>query len=473
MNRNLTIGKTSVSLKALIGMGLAAVVIIVSLFIPAQSNLPQLGIRTLGVLVAFLIVLISEAMPLIVASLLFVGLLVLTKTAPNLGTALSGFSEKVVWFTLASFGLAAALTSLPLANRLLKTLLKAFGKNIGTVLLALMTATVILSSVISNVPTCAVFSAIAASFCELYENEDDRKKSMRAFMIAIPVASMIGGMMTPAGSSINLIAIGILEENCHVTISFVQWMLAGIPLALVMLPLAWILMLKIYKPAPITKDQIDKFIARMDIPSKWSRQEIYAMVICVTMFVLWILSSWFSFFDVMLIAVIGCALLMFPYIGAISVDTFLKVNSWDAFFLVGTILSISAALARNGVDAFIVTLIPSFSINVILLIGLTAIIVFLSLLLVPVATSLIKILGVPLIALATAAGVNPIMVILTASLCVGNCYLLPLDTVTVITYSKGYYSMTDMLKSTAILQVAMTVLCALYIPLVGLMLGWL
>jgi sodium-dependent dicarboxylate transporter 2/3/5 len=367
--------------------------------------------------------------------------------------------------------MAASLTSLPLANRLLRSMLKAFGKNIKTVVLALMSATVILSSVISNVPTCAVFSAIALSFCDLYKDENEKKNTARAFMIAIPVASMIGGMMTPAGSSINLIAMGILKENCNLEISFVQWMLAGIPLSLVMLPLAWILIVKIYKPSEISKDQIDEFISDMNIPEKWSRQEIWAMSVCVGMFVLWILSSWFSFFDVMVIAILGCALLMFPGVKAISVQTFLKVNSWDAFFLVGTILSIGTALGNNGVDAFIASLIPSLNINVILVIGLTAIIVFLSLLVVPVATSLIKILGVPLIALATAASVNPILVILTAALCVGNCYLLPLDTVTVITYSKGYYSMTDMIKCTGLLQIAMVILCSLWIPCVGLMLG--
>ena len=56
---------------------------------------------------------------------------------------------------------------------------------------------------------------------------------------------------------------------------------------------------------------------------------------------------------------------------------------------------------------------------------------------------------------------------LTAALCAGNCYLLPLDTVPLITYSKGYYSMTDMAKSTIFLQLAMIALCALWLPLLS------
>ena len=60
---------------------------------------------------------------------------------------------------------------------------------------------------------------------------------------------------------------------------------------------------------------------------------------------------------------------------------------------------------------------------------------------------------------------------LAAALCAGNCYLLPLDTVPLITYAKGYYSMTDMAKSTAFLQIAMVVLCAIWLPLVGGLMG--
>jgi len=41
--------------------------------------------------------------------------------------------------------------------------------------------------------------------------------------------------------------------------------------------------------------------------------------------------------------------------------------------------------------------------------------------------------------------------------------------VPLITYAKGYYSMTDMAKSTVFLQLAMVVLSALWLPLIGLL----
>lgn len=202
----------------------------------------------------------------------------------------------------------------------------------------------LISSLISNVPTCAVFSGIALNFLDLYKKEEDKKKTGKALMIAIPIASMIVGMMTPAGSSINLMAIGILEKTCGVTISFVQWMLAGIPLAIVMLPLSWILICKIYKPVQVRKEDIKTFADNLDVPQKMTSSEIKTIVIAFTMLVLWILSSWFSFFNVMIISVLRCALLFMPGIRVLDVKTFLKENSWDAFFLVATVITLGGAM---------------------------------------------------------------------------------------------------------------------------------
>jgi sodium-dependent dicarboxylate transporter 2/3/5 len=446
------------------------VAIIVSLCLPGNDSLSPAGIKTLGLLVAFLIMLISEALPVIVTSLLFVGLMPILGVTSNLGAALSGFSDKVVYFTLASFGLALALTKLPLSNRFLKWMLRHFGKSVKSSLFAIMATTALVSSIISNVPTCAVFMSIALSFLNLYPNEADRRKTGRALMIAVPVASMIGGIMTPAGSSINLIAMGILEQQGY-SITFVQWMLAGVPLALILLPLAWLLICWVYKPVAVSKEDIQNFVDSIAIPEKMSFKEIATLVITGGMFILWVASSWVKQLDVMVIAILGCVLLLFPGIEAISVKTFIQENSWDAFFLVGCVLSIGNALAANGVDSYVSSLIPSLQINIFLLIGLTAAIVFVCLIVIPVATSLIKILGAPLMALALASGVSPVLVMLTAAIAACNCYLLPLDTVPLITYAQGYYSMTDMAKSTALLQLAIIILCAVWIPLVGMMLG--
>lgn len=110
-------------------------------------------------------------------------------------------------------------------------------------------------------------------------------------MIGVPVASMIDGMMTPAGSSINLLAISQLEALTGQTITLVQWMSAGIPLSIVMVPLAWFIICMVYKPADVLQAEISGFVESFDIQKRMSAQEIKVVVIIGIMFILWIASS--------------------------------------------------------------------------------------------------------------------------------------------------------------------------------------
>ena len=449
----------------------AIIVLAVSMFLPPMGGISQIGMRTIGVLAAYLILLVTEALPVVVVSLGFCALMPLMGVVPKFANALSGYSKPIVFFILASFGIAAALTNIPLSRRLLRALLKRFGKNVGQVLLAMMACCAVLSSIVSNVPTCAIFMAISLDFLKVYEKEEDRKRTGRAFMIAMPVASMIGGMMTPAGSSINLLAIGQLEQLTGTTITFVNWMLAGIPLTLVMIPLAWWLMYKIYKPAEVSAEQVKKFIAEMDIPEKMDAKERKVCFITVVMLVLWIASSWIKAIDVMVVALLGCCVMFLPGVEVLDINEFLRKNSWDSFFLVGSVMSIGGAVIDNGVSAVIASALPNLAVSLPVLIAFTAGLIFVTLLVIPNATSLVPIMAVPLVAIANNAGVSPAMIMMCAGLCASQCYLLPLDTVPLITYAKGYYSMTDMAKSTAFLQLAMIVLCALWLTLMSAVLG--
>ena len=453
------------------GLILAVISITVTQFMPSNEVLSAEGIKTVGFLLAFLFMLVLEVLPVVVTSLIFCALMPLLGIVKGLGAALTGYSQPIVFFTLASFGIAAALTTIPLSKRILCAMLRKFGGNIRSVMLAMMSACALFSSIVSNVPTCAIFMAIALDFIELYENEEDKKRSGRAFMIAIPVASMIGGIMTPAGSSVNLIAISQLESITGGTVSFVQWMCAGIPMAIVLVPIAWWLMVKVYKPAEINMDMVNTFIDRLNIPPEMDAQEKKVVVIVGLMLALWIASSWVPAINVMIVAILGCCVMFLPGIDVLELDTFLKENSWDAFFLVGCVLSISTAMINNGVSAAIAGAIPAFSASSAVLIAFTAALIFITLIFIPVATSMVPIMAIPLIALAQGAGVSPSLIMMTAAICACNCYLLPLDTVPLITYAKGYYSMTDMAKSTGYLQIAVILLSALWLPVIGKLFG--
>ena len=156
-------------------------------------------------------------------------------------------------------------------------------------------------------------------------------------------------------------------------------------------------------------------------------------------------------------------------IEVLDADTFLRENSWESFFLVGTIISIGNTMVSNGVSDLIITVMPKLSLPLPLLIAFVSAFTFLSLLLIPVATSLVAVLAAPIVAIALGSGVSPALLAITLGLCAGNCYLLPLDTVTLLTYGKGYYSMTDMAKSTLPLQLFVIAAMSLWLPVVSVL----
>lgn len=238
----------------------------------------------------------------------------------------------------------------------------------------------------------------------------------------------------------------------------------GIPIACIMIPLSWLVFVRIYHPVQVSQEDIKQFINHLDIPETMDIREYKVLFIVGGMLVLWILSSWIHDINIIIVAIIGCSLLFFPGIDILDTKTFVKENSWDAFFLVGALTSICNMILKNGIIQTVVDAIPPFTSSVVLMSGICAVLIFGLLLIIPVATALIPLVVPIFIIIASSAGVSPIVVVMTASLCACNCYLFPLDTVPLLTYSKGYYSMIEMTRSTWLLQVVMVLLCMFWIP---------
>lgn len=70
----------------------------------------------------------------------------------------------------------------------------------------------------------------------------------RALLIACAWGTIIGGIGTPSGAGPNPLAIGFVKEMTGYQITFGQWMLFGVPAALLMVPASWAVLLIFFKP---------------------------------------------------------------------------------------------------------------------------------------------------------------------------------------------------------------------------------
>lgn len=443
------------------------------LLVPVSETLPMSARNTLGVLIAIIILLVTQAFPIGITCLFSVPMLYFFGCVDSVPGTLSGFSNATLFFVLASFGISEAMTVCPISKRMLVVLMKRFGQTTNKLLFAIMLVTALLSSVISNVAAAAVFIPVIQQFLSVYEDEQERKRTARAYMIAMPVASMIGGMMTPAGSSINILAISMLEKYAEATIPFVNWMLMGIPMAAVLLPLSWFIFVKVYKPAPLPKKKLSEFVDStvQQLPPKMTVKDMYVIMVLAIMLVLWILSSWIPKLQITAVALTGLFALCIPgKLNILKWEDFARAVSLEAFILLGCMISIGGVITSSGLSSWLASaLFPStFTSSVPVVIAFVAVLIFVLLIPIPVAPALITMLSGPLVSFCMNIGVSPVLVMAALGLCASQCYLLPLDTVPFLTFSTGSYGMFDMPKSTAFIQLVVIVLVSLWLPVVGL-----
>lgn len=458
----------------IVGAILSIAVLIGMFFVPESIGLSKEGICTLGLLIAVIIALVTEPLPIGVTCMIGVALMVLLHVYPTVGEALCGYTNHILFFVLVSFGISQAIAKVPLSKRLLVALVHIFGAKSERVLLAVMLCAAIMSSVMSNVATTAVLVTVILDFLKVYESEEDKKHSAKAFMIGLPIASMLGGMITPAGSPLNILGMDYLAD-AGIRISFIEWMAIGAPVAIVMILISWFLVVKVFKPAKIDEYKTLEYLDSLDIPKKFDIHETYVAIITCCMFVLWVASSWFPQISITVVGTIGFGFLFLPKIGVLDWKEYSTSVSWASYFLIGTMMSLGAALTVNGVSDWLVKLLFSgqmnFSLPIMVLI--VSVVVFLLLIPIPIGPALISMLGGPFITLAMQWNVSPVVLIMTLVLCAANCFLLPLDTVPLLTYSTGTYKMTDMPKVSAPIQAILSICLAIWLPIVLNFLGYL
>ena len=442
------------------------------LLLPAPAGMPPAAQRVAALFVTCLVLWVSEAVPIAVTALIAVVLQPVIGVAPLPGAATS-FISPVFFFVLVMFVIAQAFTNTGLDRRFACWLLaKARGSSHRAVLL-FMVGTATMSTVVSDVPSCAVFMAVALGLFDKMGLTPGRSDFARAVMIGIPVASLIGGVGTPAGSSINILGLTFIEQHGQVRVPFVHWMAIGLPMVVVLVPLAAKVILWCYPPERDTIDGID-FQAELDTMGRLRAGERKVLGLMALMLVLWIASSWRREIDVVVVAVLGAAAMFLPGMRIFaSWKQAERGTAWDTLLMIGSVTSLGAVSASSGLAGWLVQgalggleAWPTWAV----LAAVSTFIVVIHLL-VPVNPAIIAAMVPPIALLATSTGQNPALYGLPVVFTASCAFLLPLDAVPLVTYGKGYYRMFDMFVPGAIISIAWVLLMTTLLLTIGPWLG--
>ena len=234
------------------GLLLGPLVAFAILLLPAPEGMPDAAWRMTAITIWMVIWWLSEAVPSAATALLplvlmpWLDVLPMDKVAPRYG-------HPLIFLFLGGFLLAAGMQRVGLHRRIALKIVGAIGSTPGRIVLGFMLATAFLSMWISNTATTVMMFAVGLSVIDFISRESDDDASVRNFgvalMLGIAYSASIGGIGTLIGTPPNAVLASVLQDTYKIEISFFSWMILGVPIVLVMLPITWILLTKIVFPS--------------------------------------------------------------------------------------------------------------------------------------------------------------------------------------------------------------------------------
>lgn len=460
--------------KRILGLVVAVIIMILTAIISPPAGLTVAGKNALGLLISGVVLWITESIPLAISAMLLMILLPVFGIT-SLSNVYKDFMSSAIFFIIATFGLTTAISNTNFSVRLTGKIMKWSGNSPKKIVLGFIACTALLSTVMTNTAVCALWMAMGLAALKCTGAKPGESNLGRCLMIGIPFAAFIGGYATPAGVSINMMAIGLLEQAANIKISFLQWMIVGIPLTIIMIPVCWWSLVTIFKPEPIKQEDMAEIMKNVNELGPMSTKEKKIVILILAMLVLWICNTWVPALDTSMVAIAGLVVMFLPGIDLLTWDDFVKGVSWNIILLIGGVQALATGILKTGAGIWIVksTMAGAGSWGDTITNLAASVLMTILHMIIPVGPAIVGMSTAPIVSLAPIAGTSAGGLTIMVAIMSATAFLLPIDCVPLITYSKGYYSFTDYIKAGVFPTIILILYCGLILPhlarLVGLM----
>jgi solute carrier family 13 (sodium-dependent dicarboxylate transporter), member 2/3/5 len=356
--------------KRLSGMAGGLLVFFIMLISTPPEGLGQEGWYTAAIAVLMAIWWTTEVIPIPATAMIPLVLFPLFNISGITATA-APYANPMIFLFLGGFLLAIGMQEWGLHRRIALNIINVIGSRPRSIILGFIISTAFMSMWVSNTAATMMMLPIALSVIQLTKNmehsaEDNRQYNnfAIALMLSIAFAANVGGLGTVIGTPTNALLIGFVSESYGVEISFVQWMLVGIPLVLFGLPLIFFSLTAItfpvkFKSLPGGKEYIAQEVKNL---GSFGRGEIMVALIFGFTAALWmvrpLIESWLPGLSDAGIAIFG-ALLLFLTPMSLKTGQFLldwKAAAklpWGILILFGGGLTLAGAIQRTGLAEWI------------------------------------------------------------------------------------------------------------------------
>jgi sodium-dependent dicarboxylate transporter 2/3/5 len=437
--------------------------------------------RATAILMAAILLWVTEAIPFAVTALLALILAPLLGATDGLSMGQGalpaqgllqgldlllhwGFGNRILLFFLGVFLLTAAIQRSGLGQRMTLGLLLLVGTRTPMVLLAFLLGGTLISMWITDMAVSALLLPIGVGLLQKAGMKPGQSSFGKALMISCSWGATFGGIGTPAGCGPNPIAIAFLADLAGMRVSFLDWMKLGVPGALLLVPLGWVLLLWIFpsevRSLPFSREELLAERARL---GPLSPKERKILVVFVGVALLWVLEEaiqdWIGLqLPMEWVSMAGGLALFLPGLRALSWKEAEGLVPWGALLLVLASLSIGMVTYHTGAARWMAWMIlgwihgmaPFLQLAMVLA-GVMAMKLFLA------SNTVSGVILIPLlIELARDMGMDPWLLVAPAAFSSSLGIVLVTQTPThVIPYSAGYFSMGEFARAGALMSLAM------------------
>lgn len=470
------------SLRQRAGLILGPAGFLILLVVPAPEGMSVAAWRTAAMALLMAILWITEAVPIPVTALLPIVLLPLMRIQ-DVAAATAPYANPVIFLFMGGFMIALALERCGLHRRLALNIVAHSGTGSARLIGGFMAATAFLSMWISNTAAVLMMLPMATSIIALCAEEGGDPEEERNFSVALLLglayAASIGGLGTLIGTPPNALLAGFMNETYGVEIGFGQWMLLGVPLVLVSLPLTWLILTRFLHPLKGSAfasgaEVIARELAQL---GRRRRDETIVATITAVTALLWVIRPLLDPYvpglnDTTIAMAGGFAMFVVPVDG--SWRRFglewkdIERLPWSVLLLFGGGLALADSIQKTGLAVWLgsrLGALEDWPVPLVAL-ALTVVVIFLTELTSNTATAATFL---PVIAaIATGMSINPLLLAIPAVLGASCAFMMPVATPpNAIIYGSGRLSVPQMARAGVYLNVMFSILILILVFTVG------
>lgn len=483
------------NLRQRIGLVVGLALFALILFLPVEIHSPAAK-RTLAIAVLMATWWVTEALPIPAVSLLPL-VLFPSFGIMNSGEVASQYGHRLIFLFMAGFLIAVAMQKWNLHKRIALYIIRTIGTGPKRLVLGFMVASGFLSMWISNTATTMMMATIGLAVVSYVASASEEKTEVKgkletnfgvALMLGIAYSCSIGGIGTIIGTPPNALLVAFWESNFNQNISFLEWMIMGIPIVVILLPIAWWYLTNISSPIhlesiPGGADMIEDKLQELGPMGKGEKRVL--VVFALTAF-LWIIRSFLitPYLSMVGDATIGMAMAILLFLipvnankGEFALDWEWAVKiPWGTLILFGGGLALASAIEKTGLATWMAEKLDWFTNMPLLVFLLITITLMVSLTELTSNTGTAAMMLPVLAPLATAMGVDFLTLAIPAIIAVSGAFMLPVATPpNAIVFGTGHVTIPQMVKNGVGLNVIALVIVTglgyfMLRPLIGLIL---